>query len=119
MKTFPLLCLSCQQQELLLVHLAAYPSCLWQTVLPSPERNQIIRRLQDLYARLEHTRESARAEVVLSLTCEEIGLAGQLCVWATQRYGAAPSSAQRNQALGELAALRALVERISRQAQAL
>ncbi|MGH2481732.1 MAG: hypothetical protein ACRDHW_18935 [Ktedonobacteraceae bacterium] len=118
-ETIVLLRVSCQQQTCLLTHLAAYRSSLWQTVLPSPERNQLIRRLQDLYMRLTHTREPEQAEVVLSLTREEASLVRHLCAWAMQQYGAAPTSTQRNQALGELAALRVLVERALLQAQIL
>lgn len=117
MGTVPVLRLSRDQFAQLTAHLSAYRSYLWQSIMPTPERNQTIRSIQAMQGRLEQ--EQGKADIALCLTAEEASALKQLFSGLIQLYGTAPPSEQRMQTLAELTSLRLLVERTFRQTQAL
>lgn len=119
MQTHPVLRLKRQQFTQLATYCTAYRAYLWRCLLPSPQRNQALRSIQRLQARLDQMREQEQAEFVCFLNAEEGTTLKQLCLVLMQQYGGASPSDQRNQALGELASLRVLIERTVRQTQTL
>jgi hypothetical protein len=119
MGTVPALHLKRDQLAQMLAVCTAYRAYLWQYLTPTPERNLMLRGVQSLQGRLEKAQEQGQENISLSLTAEEKSILKQLLGGLTQFYGAAPPSEQRTQKLGELAALRLLVERAFRQTQAL
>jgi hypothetical protein len=96
----------------------AYRSSLWRSVMPTPERNQVIRCVQALQGRLEKAQEQGQTNVVLTLSGEERMALQQLLLVLMQQCSQEPPSAERTQKLGELGSLRVLVERALRQTQA-
>jgi hypothetical protein len=119
MGTVPAICLHVSQIAQLLGYCATYRSYLWQATMPTPGRNQTIRRIQSLQGKLEKSQEQGQAEVTLFLDDEEKGTLRHLLSEMLRLYTSMPSSDLRTQQLTELAALRLLVERAFRQTQAL
>lgn len=89
-----------------------YRSYVWQHVMPSPERNQVVRHVQALQGRLKKALTQEPAETALSLTEEEVCTLKHLFFGVTQYYAATPASERRIQQLAEVTALRVLVERM-------
>jgi hypothetical protein len=116
METRPALRLTQQHLAQLTAYCAVYRSYLWQSLMPTPERNQAVREVQALQARIEKANETGLAEVELSLTEGERNTIKQIFTGATQFYGAMPASEQRIQQLAEVTTFRVLVERMLRQA---
>lgn len=115
MEMRPALRLTQQHLAQLIVYCGVYRSYLWQHVMPSPERNQAVREIQTLQARLEKVSESGQTEIELPLTEGEKATIKQVFTGATQFYGALPASEQRIQQLAELTTFRVLLERMLRQ----
>ncbi len=114
MEMRPVLRLTQQQLAQLIAHCAVYRSYLWQHVMPTPERNQVLREIQALQGRFEKSYEQGQAEIDLPLIEGEKGTIKQMFTGVTQFYGAAPSSEQRTQQLTELTTLRLVVEHMFR-----
>jgi hypothetical protein len=119
MATTPILRLHLSQVGQLIDYCATYRSYLWQHTLPTLERNQTIRRMQMLQARLEKAQEQAQAEYALLLTEEEKQALKHLLNEMLRLVSSAPLSEQRTQQVAEVAGLRVLVERTFRRTQAL
>ncbi len=117
METAPILRLNLAQTAQLIGYCTEYRSYLWQSALPTPERNQMIRSLQAFQGRLEKAQEQAQAGIALPVTSEEKRTLTQLLSGLTQCYGHAPPSEQRNQALGELTVCRIGIQRMLYQTQ--
>ena len=118
MATAPVLRLTSSQIRQLISYCAAYRSSLWQSTLPSPERNQTIRRVQLLQGKLEKAQEQAQAEHALVLTDEEKQTLRHLLDEMLRLATNGPPSEQRARQVTEVAGLRVLVERMIRQTQA-
>jgi len=99
----------------LLTHLVAYRSYLWKQVLPTPERNQIIRTIQVFQGRLEPLQASGQEQGTLPLSKEEGSMLKHLLTALLKHYAAA-SPARSTQALSDIAGLHVLVERSLRKA---
>ncbi|HEU5378685.1 MAG TPA: hypothetical protein VFV38_24960 [Ktedonobacteraceae bacterium] len=112
MHTAPVLRLSLAQVTQLIGYCTAYRSFLWQSAMPTPERNQMIRSLQALQGRLEQAQEQGQVEIALSITAEEKHTLQQLLSGLIQMYGSAFPSEQRNQALAGVTAWRLALQRI-------
>ena len=119
MHTVPVLRLNACQVAQLIGYCTGYRSYLWQSVMPTPERNQTIRSIQALQAKLEKAQEQGQAEMSLCLTEEEKNTLKLLLNEVIRLYGNAPPSAQRMQQLTEVAGLRIQLERAFRQTQTL
>jgi hypothetical protein len=119
METAPILRLNPAQVAQLIGYCTVYRSHLWQSAMPTPERNQMIRGLQAFQGRLEKAQEQAQMGIALLVTAEEKRALQQLFSGLIQCYGTAPPSEQRNQALGDLAECRTTIQRMLSQAQAL
>lgn len=103
-ETAPILRLSPAQVAQLIGYCTEYRSSLWRYVLPTPERNQIIRCLQAFQGRLEKAQEQAQASIALLIAVEEKRMLTHLFRGLIQVYSNTPSSEERNQALGEITA---------------
>src|SRR5579884_3604980 len=90
MYTAPVLRLNACQVAQLIGYCTGYRSYLWQSVMPTPERNQIIRSIQALQARLEKAQEQGQAEIALFLTEEEKNTLKHLLNEVIRLYGSAP-----------------------------
>lgn len=119
METSPVLCLNPAQVVQLVGYCTAYRSYLWQSSLPTPERNQMIRNVQALQGKLEKAQEQAQAGIILSVTTEEKHTLKQLLSGLIQLYGNTPPSEQRNQALGEVTECLLAIQRMLYQSQPL
>jgi len=111
--------LSTMQAAQLVGLCATYRAYAWRTLPPSPERNQTMKALQSVQGRVSQALTSGLETVWLLASEEEKQILRQVVCLLMQSYGAEPSSEERNQALGELAGLRLLIERTCRQTQAL
>jgi hypothetical protein len=98
---------------------AAYRKYALQCLPPSPERNQMMRAVQAVEGRLRLRCTPQPSEVIVSLSQEEGNALRQMLSALTRAYGAELPSEKRVQVLGDLAALRLLVERALRQTQVL
>ncbi|HEU5377871.1 MAG TPA: hypothetical protein VFV38_20800 [Ktedonobacteraceae bacterium] len=119
METVSVLRLNQQQVTQLMTHLVAYRSYLWQAVLPTPERNQMIRTIQALQGRLEPLQAQGQVQGAITVSREEGSTLKQVLGELMKHYGAAASPARPNQTLSEIAGLHLLVERSLRNTQAL
>lgn len=117
MATVPVLHLNTSQIGQLIGYCAAYRSYLWQNTLPTLERNQTIRRIQMLQARLEKAQEPMQEEYTLLLADEEKQTLKHLLNEMLRLVSSSLSSEQRAQQIAEVAGLRVLVERTSRHTQ--
>lgn len=117
METAPILRLNPAQAAQLIGYCTLYRSSLWQSAMPTPERNQMIRSLQAFQGRLEKAQEQAQEGVTLPVTTEEKRTLHQLFSGLVQCYGHAPPSEQRNQALGEITECRRGIQRMLYQSQ--
>ena len=112
------LCLRQEQFAQVLSYLSVYRSYLWQCVLPTPERNQTIRDVLELHRHLEKEQEPGdEGSVLLVVNVQERQILQQVFWGLTQVYARATPSEQRSQALGEIASLCALVERLGHSSQ--
>ena len=102
METVPILRLNSAQTAQLIGYCIEYRSSLWRYVLPTPERNQIIRCLQAFQGRLEKAQEQAQAGIALFIATEEKHTLTHLFRGLIQVYSNTPSSEERNQILGEI-----------------
>jgi hypothetical protein len=114
MRTAPALQLGRQQADQFVAQCAAYRRHAWRCLPPSPERNQTLRAAQAVEGRLSSLRTQGEETIVLSITQEEGYALRQMMTALLQVYGAEPPSERRTQALGDLAALRVLLERALR-----
>ncbi len=119
MATVPVLRLHASQIEQLIGYCATCRSYLWQHTLPTPERNQTIRRIQMLQARLEKAQEQMQEEYTLVLADEEKQTLKHLLNEMLRLTASISSSEQRMQQIAEVAGLRVLVEQTFRSTQAL
>ena len=119
METVSVLRLNQPQVCQLMTHLTAYRSYLWQAVLPTPERNQVIRTIQTFLGRLEPLEASGQEQGTIVLSKEEGTALKQLLGEMMRRYGASAARDRENPTLSEIAGLHVLVERSLRHPQAL
>ena len=119
METISVLRMNQQQTTQLMTHLTAYRSYLWQTMLPTPERNQLIRSIQALQGRLEPLQVQRQEQVMIALSKEERSTLKQVLGELMKLYGTAAAPARPNPTLSEVAGLYLLVERMFRHTQAL
>jgi hypothetical protein len=119
MATAPVLRLNSFQVGQLIGYCATYRSYLWQSALPTPERNQTIRRIQALQGMLEKAQEHMQQEYALVLTDEAKQTLKHLLNEMLRLVSSAPLSEQRTHQVAEIAGLRVLVERMIRQTQTL
>ncbi len=119
MQTDSVLRLSQQHIRQLMTHLTSYRSYLWQVVLPTPERNQMIRTIQAVQGRLESLQASEQEYVTLALSKEEGATLKHILGELMRYYGATAARDRENPALSEIAGLHLLVERSFRHTQAL
>jgi hypothetical protein len=117
METAPVLRLNPAHVAQLIGYCTAYRSYLWQSTMPTPERNQMIRGLQMLQGRLEKAQEQVQAGINLPVTTEEKHTLTQLLGGLVQCCCNAPPSEQRNQALGEITECRLAIQRMLSQTQ--
>ncbi len=115
MATTPVLRLHSSQVGQLISYCAAYRSYLWQHTLPTPERNQAIRRIQALQGMLEKAQEQLQEEYALVLTDEAKQTLKHLLNEMLHLAANTPLSEQRTRQVAEIAGLRVLVERAFRQ----
>jgi hypothetical protein len=115
METVPVLRLNQQQVEQLMAHCTAYRTYLWQHLLPSSERNQSLRVIQALQGRLlTSSQKHAQAEIALSLSAEEGTILKHLFSVLMKLCETEAASEKCTHMLAEMAALRLLLERVSR-----
>jgi hypothetical protein len=114
MHTHPVLRLSQRQLEQLSAYCGVYRAYLWQAMPSTPARNQAVRGIQALQARVVNANTPGLATVDLVLTCEEQTMVRQLFQGATHFYAATPPSEQRIQQLAALTTFRFLIERTLR-----
>jgi hypothetical protein len=119
METVSVLRLNGQQVMQLMTYLAAYRSYLWQAVLPTPERNQVIRTIQAFQGRLEPLQASGQEQGTIVFSKEEGTALKQLLGELMRHYGASAARDRENPTLSEIAGLHVLVERSLRHPQAL
>ena len=119
MDAAPVLRLNPAQVAQLIGYCTEYRSYLWQSAMPTPERNLLIRGLQAFQGRLEKAQEQAQAGIDLPVTKEEKRTLTQLLSGLIQCYGHAPPSEERNQALGRITECRLAIQRMLYQAQTL
>lgn len=119
MEIVPVLRMNHQQATQLMTHLTAYRSYLWQAMLPTPERNQLIRSIQALQGRLELLQAQGQEQVAISLGKEERLTLRQTLGELMKLYGATAVPTRPNLTLSEVAGLHLLVERTFRHMQAL
>lgn len=117
MHTAPGLRVTAAQIEQLSGYCAQYRSYLWLSAPPTPERNQVIRCLQALQARLEQAREQEQREHVLVLSEEEQRILKHLLTEMLRRAARALASPQRMQQVAQITELLLLVERTFRPSQ--
>jgi hypothetical protein len=117
MYTAPDLRVTAAQIEQLSRYCAQYRSDLWLSAPPTPERNQVIRCLQALQARLEQAREQEQREHVLVLSEEEQHTLKHLLTEMLRRATLAPASPQRTQQMAQITELLLLVGRTFRPSQ--
>ena len=98
---------------------AAYRSYAWQVLPPSAERNQTMRVAQAVQGRVSELRTGGTEPLPLVMTEEERQALRAMVNTLVQGYTAEPATVERNQLLGDLVLVRALLERGSRQTQAL
>ncbi len=98
---------------------AAYRTHAWHALEPTPERNQTMRAIQAVQGRLSQACAQRTETLHLTLCAEEKQALRQMMCVLMQARGAEPASEERNQALGELAVLRMVLEQACRQAWAL
>lgn len=110
-QTTPVLRLSREQAEHLTTYCSLYRAYMWRTMSPSPERNQTLRAIQSLHGRLMACKGQERERVTILVTTKEGSGLRQMLTKLLELYGTEPPSPERTQVLGELAALRGLVER--------
>jgi hypothetical protein len=116
-ETAPVLRLNPAQAAQLIGYCTAYRSALWQSAMPTPERNQMIRRLQAFQGRLEKAQEQAQTVIALLVTMEEKGTLKHLLSGLIHLHGNTPPSDQRNQALGEVTECLLAIQRMLSQVQ--
>lgn len=114
MPTTPVLRLSREQAEQLATYCSLYRAYMWRTMSPSPERNQTLRAIQSLQGRLMACKGQERERVTVLVTTEEGNGLRQMLTKLLELYRTELPSSERTQVLGELAALRGLVERALR-----
>lgn len=119
METASVLRMNQQQATQLMAYLTAYRSYLWQAILPTPERNQLIRSIQALQGRLEPWLVRGQEQVAIALKKDERSILKQVLGELMKLYGAAATPDRLNAALSEVAGLHLLVERAFRHTQAL
>lgn len=117
-ETLSVLRLNQQQVTQLLTHLTAYCSYLWQAVLPTPERNQVIRTIQALQGRLEPLQAQGQEQGAITLNREEGSTLKQMLGELMKHYGAVAARGRENPTLSEIAGLHLLLERSFRNTQA-
>lgn len=117
METAPVLHLNPVQVAQLIGYCTAYRSYLWQSTMPTPERNQRLRSLQAFQGRLAKAQEQAQAGIALLVTLEEQGTLRQLLSGLIHLHGNTPPSDQRNQALGEMTECLLAIQRMLSQTQ--
>lgn len=101
-ETAPILRLNSAQAAQLIGYCTEYRSSLWRYVLPTPERNQLIRCLQAFQGRLEKAQEQAQTGIALFIAVEEKHMLTHLFRGLIQVYSNTSSSEERNQMLGEI-----------------
>lgn len=111
MQTAPVLRLNRQQAEQLAAYFPDYRAYVWHSVPPSRDRNQTLRTIQGFHARLLCFQEQREADITLTVTTAEGRALRQMFTTLLALYGTESPSPQRTRLLGELAALRLLVER--------
>ena len=119
METVSVLRLKQPHVRQLMTHLTAYRSYLWQAVLPTPERNQMIRTIQAFQGRLEALQASGQEQGTIVFSKEEGTALKQLLGELMRHYGASAARDRENPTLSEIAGLHLLVERSLRHPQAL
>jgi hypothetical protein len=117
METALILRLNPAQVAQLIGYHTEYRSYLWQSAMPTPERNQMLRSLQAFQGRLEKAQEQAQAGITLPITAEEKRTLQQLFSGLVQCYGHAPPSEQRNQTLAQLTECRLAIQQMIYQTQ--
>ncbi|MGH2509426.1 MAG: hypothetical protein ACRDHZ_18770 [Ktedonobacteraceae bacterium] len=115
----PALRMNQQQVAQLMSHLTVYRAYLWQRVIPTPERNHTIHLMQTMQGRLAYEQQQGHADLTFPLSKEEAQTLQRVFSGLMRLHGNAPRSEQRLHMLGEIAALRVLVEHLLRQTQAL
>ncbi len=118
METASVLRLNGHQITQLMTYLRTYRSYLWQSVLPTPERNQVIQTIQVLQGRLEPF-QAAGQEGAIHLSKEEGTALKQILRALMTHYGATAARDRENPTMSEIAGLHLLVERSLRNTQAL
>lgn len=119
MEAVAVLRLNGQQITRLMTYLTVYRSYLWQAVLPSPERNQVIRTIQMLQGRLEPLQATGQEQRTIVLNREEGNTLKQILGELMRRYRTTAAWDRENPTLSELASLHLLVERSFRHPQTL
>lgn len=119
METVSVLRVDQQQATQLMTHLTAYRSYLWQAMLPTPERNQLIRSIQAFQGRLDPLQVQRQEKVAIALNKEERSTLRQILGELMKLYGATAAPARSNPTLSEVAGLHLLIERTFRRTQAL
>lgn len=107
--------LSQSQAEHLASACATFRSYAWQQLDPSEERNHIMKAGQAVQGKLSDLRAEGADPLWLTITEDERSALRVILSTLMQVYGAEPASSERNQVLGNLAALRVVLERGSRQ----
>jgi hypothetical protein len=119
METVSVLRMNQQHATQLMTHLTAYRSYLWQTMLPTPERNQLIRSIQALQGRLELLQVQRQEQVTMALSKEGRSTLKHVLGELMKLYGTIAAPARPNPTLSEVAGLHLLVERTFRHMQTL
>lgn len=93
---------------------ASYRAYAWQHLEPTPERNQTMKVAQAVQGRLTALQTGDAEALCLVVSEDEKQVLRQLISTLMQLSGAETASEERNRALGELASLRTLIERMAR-----
>jgi hypothetical protein len=106
MQTASLLRLNPSQVTQLIAFCEAYRSHLWRHLPPTPERNQAIRSMQALEAKLEQAQDKGTGDICLPFSQREKNTMQQQLFSLLQAYGSEPETEARNQKLEEIVNLR-------------
>lgn len=111
MSTASPLSLTCDQASRLHAYIQTYRRYAFALLAPSTGRNTTLRVLQLMQSKLIAVLDQKPALFMLVLTTEEMTTLKAITVELLSLYGQEPTSAERNATLGDLAALRANLER--------
>lgn len=112
MSTAPPLPLTYEQASRLQLHLQTYRRVIFASLLPSVERNQMLRTLQGVQGKLIQMMDQKMASLQLVLTTEEMTILKTIIRELLAWYATQPIGPERNMALADLADVKTRLRQI-------